>query len=65
MNDTTHSIRFGLAVPLWLLVANTSSSTVVRIVAEITAVVCAFSELIPALQGHLQRRRFNKDAVDW
>jgi hypothetical protein len=65
MNDTVHSLRFGLAAPLWLLVANTSTSTTVRIIAEITAIVCALSELIPVIQRHQQRRRFKKGDFDW
>ena len=51
------SLRYGLAAPLWLIVANTANSTTVRLIAQFAAIFCAFAELIPALAADRMRKR--------
>jgi hypothetical protein len=52
MNYSPLSARYGLAAPLWLIVANTSSSRAVQVIAGITAVVCATTEILLVLRDY-------------
>ncbi len=63
LDNRIDTSRYGLAVPLWLLVALNTESDVAQFVASVAAIVCSIADFAPVAVSAYRNRKLRQGGL--